>query len=109
MVNRQPYTALNDMINLRAELVQRAAEYVADVKRDHERGHRAHYCEHGVNQWVDYDPISVYCQQAHTHLTPEGRFLASRAALVRTRHCPSRISAANRRHPSLYMSEIMTT
>lgn len=83
MVN---HSALNDMINLRAEFVRRAAEYEADVKRDHERGHRAHYCEHGVNQWVDYDPICVYCELGHTILTPEGRFLASRAALVRTRY-----------------------
>lgn len=37
-------------------------EYLEDVEADHRDGYRAHYCEHGMNLWTDYDPICGPCE-----------------------------------------------
>lgn len=42
------------------------AEYERDCESDRERGYRAHYCEHGTNQWTDYDNICGGCEEGLT-------------------------------------------
>ena len=37
-------------------------EYLAECEADYANGHRAHYCEHGSNNWTDYDNICGYCE-----------------------------------------------
>lgn len=38
-------------------------DYVAECKADWQMtGYRAHYCRHGVNQWVDYDIPCGMCE-----------------------------------------------
>lgn len=44
--------------------------YQADCERDYRRGYRAHYCEHGTNQWTDYDNICGPCEDGETNGDP---------------------------------------
>lgn len=37
-------------------------EYLEEVESDYRKGYRAQYCEHGMNQWVDWDPICGPCE-----------------------------------------------
>lgn len=37
-------------------------EYLEACEEDHKRGYRAHYCEHGTNNWTDYDNICGPCE-----------------------------------------------
>lgn len=37
-------------------------EYLEKVESDYRKGFRAEHCEHGTNQWVDYDPICGPCE-----------------------------------------------
>ncbi len=38
------------------------AGYLAEVDNWRAQGYRAHYCEHGTNLWVEYDPICGPCE-----------------------------------------------
>jgi hypothetical protein len=42
------------------------AEYERDCESDRDNGYRAHYCEHGTNQWTDYDNICGPCEDGRT-------------------------------------------
>ena len=35
-------------------------------EEDSRNGYRAHYCEHGMNMWTDYDPICGPCEEGWT-------------------------------------------
>lgn len=37
-------------------------EYLEGVEAYRRKGFRAEYCEHGMNQWVDWDPICGGCE-----------------------------------------------
>lgn len=37
--------------------------YLEDCEDDRRNGHRAHYCRHGVSQWVDYDCACWRCEE----------------------------------------------
>lgn len=47
--------------------------YLADCERDRRNGHRAHYCEHGTNQWTDYDNICGPCEDGFSLRDPMAR------------------------------------
>lgn len=57
--------------------VQRLREiqnnYDAECETDRKEGHRPHYCIHGMNLWVDYDPICGPCEDGYSRY--EGRVL----------------------------------
>lgn len=38
------------------------ADYLAECESYRARGQRPHYCEHGTNQWTDYDNICGGCE-----------------------------------------------
>jgi hypothetical protein len=40
--------------------------YLADCEADRRRGHRVHFCEHGVNLQTDYDPICGSCEEGYS-------------------------------------------
>jgi hypothetical protein len=42
------------------------AAHLADCESDRREGHRPHYCEHGTNQWTDYDNICGPCENSWT-------------------------------------------
>lgn len=42
------------------------AAYLRDCEDDRERGYRSHFCEHGTNQWTDYDNICGGCESGMT-------------------------------------------
>lgn len=42
------------------------AEYVEACESYRADGYRAHYCEHGTNQWTDYDNICGGCEDGMT-------------------------------------------
>jgi hypothetical protein len=43
------------------------ADYLAECESDRRQGYRPHYCEHGTNQWTDYDNICGPCEDGRTH------------------------------------------
>lgn len=51
-----------------AELTDRYEAYLEQCQEDREKGYRPHYCEHGTNQWTDYDNICGHCEDGH-HLS----------------------------------------
>lgn len=42
------------------------AEYEEECKRAARQGFAPHYCPHGMNLWVDYDPICGPCEEGLT-------------------------------------------
>lgn len=60
-------------IRIMARLEANYAAYLADCESDYRRGYRAHYCEHGTNQWVDYDNICGPCEDGRTMSDPMQR------------------------------------
>lgn len=51
---------------LQKDYLARYNEYLEECAEDAKNGHRAHYCEHGANQWTDYDNICGYCEEGFT-------------------------------------------
>jgi hypothetical protein len=51
---------------LSARAEQRYASYLSECDADRKDGYRSHYCEHGVNLWIDYDPICGYCEDGQS-------------------------------------------
>jgi len=43
-------------------LEQGYADYLESCEQDRREGHRAHYCEHGMSRWTDYDNICGPCE-----------------------------------------------
>jgi hypothetical protein len=62
-----------------ARLRRQYVEYLEECDADNARGHRPHYCEHGMNMWTDYDPICGSCEEGWTMSDPLQRM---RYALV---------------------------
>lgn len=54
-------------------LARQYADYLESVEADYREGFRAHYCEHGVNMWVDYDAICGSCEDGRTSSDPVQR------------------------------------
>jgi len=48
--------------NLVDSILAQQQAYVEESKEYAERGHRNHYCFHGVNMWVDYDCACGACE-----------------------------------------------
>lgn len=42
------------------------AEHLEECEMDRKRGHRPHYCEHGTNLHVDYDPMCGGCEEGYS-------------------------------------------
>lgn len=59
-------TTLRLARDIARSLEQGYAEYVAECEADRAAGYRAHYCEHGMNLHVDYDPICGPCEDGRT-------------------------------------------
>lgn len=57
---------LDLILRMYLELTDRYELYLGDCEADRERGYRPHYCEHGTNQWVDYDNICGPCEDGYT-------------------------------------------
>lgn len=55
---------------LAAQLQRRSlaaySNYLEECRADAAAGHRSHYCEHGANQWVDWDVICGACEDGIT-------------------------------------------
>lgn len=53
-------------LKLAAKLAERYRldylEYLEEVESYRRKGFRAQHCEHGMNQWTDYDPICGPCE-----------------------------------------------
>lgn len=64
---------------LDASYAARYAEYEDECRADYAEGHRPHYCEHGLNLWVDHDPICGYCEDGESASDP---FTRRRMALA---------------------------
>lgn len=62
---------------------QRLVEYEEECRQDRAEGHRPHYCLHGMNLWVDWDPICGPCEDAlgilgaYAEAVVEGKRLAA--------------------------------
>lgn len=54
------------VIKLIGEYERIHRDYLDDCAADRRRGYRPQTCEHGVNQWVDYDPICGLCEYGHS-------------------------------------------
>lgn len=58
------------VLGIAAKLAARSLDaynaYLAEADRDLAEGHRPHYCEHGMNLWVDWDPICGACEDGVT-------------------------------------------
>jgi hypothetical protein len=50
-------------------------QYLMDCESWSEQGYRPHYCEHGTNQWTDYDNICGGCEDGITMSDPGTRRL----------------------------------
>ena len=48
-------------------------DYLAACEADRREGHRPHYCEHGTDQWTDYDNICGPCEDGLTMGRPQQR------------------------------------
>jgi len=48
------------------DLRDRDREYREDCEQAYRDGYRPHYCRHGMNLWVDYDPICGPCEDGLT-------------------------------------------
>lgn len=84
----------------------REVEYEEECREDARQGYRAHYCIHGMNLWVDWDPICGYCEEglgayeqalsyAHNVMFKEGqRVEAMRAAVHAVRASDARLAIA---------------
>lgn len=46
------------------------AAYLAECEQDRRNGHRSHYCEHGMDLWVDWDPICGPCEDGESMRDP---------------------------------------
>lgn len=44
------------------ELERDYQDYLESAEQDRREGHRPHYCEHGTNQWTDWDNICGPCE-----------------------------------------------
>jgi len=51
-------------------LVAQYQDYLDDCARNAKNEHRPHYCEHGTDQWVDYDNICGPCEDGITSADP---------------------------------------
>ena len=60
-------------------------EYLADCEDDRRQGYRSHYCEHGTNQWTDYDNICGMCEDGYHMGYGEGRTLYRGLAIARAK------------------------
>jgi hypothetical protein len=67
---RVPKHVLRLALALYRDMTTGYAEYLAACEADYRRGHRAHYCEHGTNQWTDYDNICGPCEDGHSLRDP---------------------------------------
>lgn len=57
-----------DIILARVERERaRYAEYDEYCESHYRRGYRPEHCPHGVNLWVDYDPICGYCENGYSY------------------------------------------
>ncbi len=54
------------LAGVKKSIAEERAAYERECKEYAEQGFRAHYCRHGVNLWVDYDPICGYCEESLT-------------------------------------------
>jgi hypothetical protein len=52
------------------QLAANYQDYLDECAEDAKNKHRPHYCEHGMNLWVDYDPICGSCEQGFTSGDP---------------------------------------
>lgn len=64
------------------QLREEYAAYLAACEADYALGYRAHYCEHGTNLYVDYDPMCGHCEEGRTMGDPGQR---RRLALYRAK------------------------
>lgn len=53
-------------LSILRNLKQARREYDEECRRWWARGYRPHYCFHGMNLWVDWDPICGYCEMDYT-------------------------------------------
>jgi hypothetical protein len=60
--------ALKRLHVLKARIARREAEYQREVEQAHKEGFRPHYCPHGTNLWVDWDPICGYCEDGEPNV-----------------------------------------
>ena len=51
------------LAGVKESIAEERAVYERECKEYAEQGYRPHYCRHGVNLWVDYDPICGYCEE----------------------------------------------
>lgn len=49
-----------------AGLLRDYEEYREECAQSYRDGYRPHYCEHGMNQWTDYDNICGPCEDGRT-------------------------------------------
>jgi hypothetical protein len=77
-------------------LRERDREYQEACEADWRRGFRPHYCPHGMNLWVDWDPICGPCEESLTLL--EEAVAIARGQIWQERE-QAKAEAAARRHP----------
>jgi len=52
----------------RKGIAARDAAWEEDARAAARQGFRPHYCKHGTDLWVDYDPICGWCEEELTPL-----------------------------------------
>lgn len=62
MTTTMPKLAEKIRQQVRERLEQRDREYREECREYKEQGFAPHYCKHGTNLWVDYDPICPGCE-----------------------------------------------
>jgi hypothetical protein len=94
---RVPKHVLRLALALYRDMTTGYAEYLTACEADYRRGHRAHYCEHGTNQWTDYDNICGPCEDGYSLRDKLVRWqLAKEEAVTRHRRAMDMINWATR-------------
>lgn len=55
-------------VKARKRIADRDEAYELEARAAWKEGLRPHYCKHGTNLWVDYDPICGGCESEYTPL-----------------------------------------
>lgn len=70
---------LRRAMELMHELKAGYEEYLEERESYWKEGYRPHYCEHGTNQWTDYDNICGPCEDGVSMRHPDQRWAAAKA------------------------------
>ena len=81
---------------LNASYLRDYNEYLDACDEWRKEGYRPHYCEHGTNQWTDYDNICGPCEDGHSMGDPLFRMrYALDMAIDRDERCRALVQAAS--------------